>query len=127
MNKKVIAVNRVEKEVLDILKEEVDVTFFEDIHSTENHEFVHALQEADGVIGLDLQVNDDLLDLAPNVKIFSNVSVDYNNLDIEAMTKRNVMGTHTPGVLDGTVADNIFVLLVSSACIILGMIQFDKS
>lgn len=127
MNKKVIAVNRVEKEVLDILKEEVDVTFFEDIHSTENHEFVHALQEADGVIGLDLQVNDDLLDLAPNVKIFSNVSVGYNNLDIEAMTKRNVMGTHTPGVLDETVADTIFGLLVATARRIPVLDQYVKS
>lgn len=127
MGKKVIAVNRVEREVLDILKKEVDVTFFSDIQSTENQEFVTALQDADGVIGLDLQVNDELLDVAPNVKIFSNVSVGYNNLDIAAMTKRNVMATHTPGVLDETVADTVFGLLVATARRMPELDQYVKS
>lgn len=115
MKQKVIAVNRVEQEVLDILKKEVDVTFFTGIQSTENPEFITALKDADGVIGLDLQVDDALLDLAPNVKIFSNVSVGYNNLNIEALTKRNIMATNTPGVLDETVADTIFGLLIATA------------
>lgn len=115
MNKKVIAVNRVEQEVLNILEKEVDVTFFTGIKSTENPEFISALKNADGVIGLDLQVDDSLLDLAPNVKIFSNVSVGYNNLNIDALTRRKVMATNTPGVLDETVADTIFGLLVATA------------
>lgn len=115
MTKKVIAVNRVEQEVLDILEKEVDVTFFTGIKSTENPEFIAALKNADGVIGLDLKVDDTLLDLAPNVKIFSNVSVGYNNLNIDALTKRNVMATNTPGVLNETVADTIFGLLIATA------------
>lgn len=115
MRKKVVAVNRLEDEVLEMLEKIVDVTSFTGITSTENPEFVAALKEADGVVGLDLQVDDDLLDLAPNVKIFSNVSVGYNNLDIDALTRRKVMATNTPGVLDETVADTIFGLLIATA------------
>ncbi|HLR69854.1 MAG TPA: D-glycerate dehydrogenase [Pseudogracilibacillus sp.] len=115
MKKKVIAVNRLEQEVLEMLEDEVDVTFFSGIHSIENDKFVNALHDADGIIGLALQVNDKLLDLAPNVKIFSNVSVGYNNLDIDALTKRNIMATNTPDVLNETVADTIFGLLIATA------------
>jgi len=111
----VIAVNRLEQEVLEMLEDEVDVTFFSGIHSIENDKFVKTLHDADGIIGLALQVNDKLLDLAPNVKIFSNVSVGYNNLDIDALTKRNIMATNTPGVLNETVADTIFGLLIATA------------
>jgi len=115
MRKKVVAVNRVEPDVLEMLEKVVDVTSFTGITSTEDEEFVAALKDADGVIGLDLQVDDKLLDLAPNVKIFSNVSVGYNNLDIDALTRRKVMATNTPDVLNETVADTIFGLLIATA------------
>lgn len=115
MKKKVIAVNRLEQEVLEVLQQEVDVTFFTGITSIENHAFITALEEAEGIVGLALQVNDTLLDLAPNLKIVSNVSVGYNNLDVDALTKRNIMATNTPGVLDETVADTIFGLLIATA------------
>ena len=115
MKKKVIAVNRLEQEVLEVLQQEVDVTFFTGITSIENQTFITALKEAEGIVGLSLQVNDTLLDLAPNLKIVSNVSVGYNNLDVDALTKRNIMATNTPGVLDETVADTIFGLLIATA------------
>ncbi len=73
------------------------------------------LQEAEGIIGLELPVNDELLSHAPNLKIVSNVSVGYNNLDLEALKKRNIMATNTPEVLTDTVADTVFGILVATA------------
>lgn len=115
MRKKVIVVNRLEKEALDELKKHAEVSCFYNILSTENKEFVKKLKEADGIIGLGLQVDKKLLDLAPKLKIISNVSVGYNNLDIEELTKRNVMATNTPDVLTDTVADTMFGLLLATA------------
>ena len=115
MRKKVIVVNRLEKEALDELKKHAEVSCFYNILSTENKEFVKKLKEADGIIGLGLQVDKKLLDLAPKLKIISNVSVGYNNLDIEELTKRNVMATNTPDVLTDTVADTMFGLLLAMA------------
>lgn len=60
-------------------------------------------------------IDQELLDHAPNLKVVSNVSVGYNNFDVEAMKKRDVIGTHTPHVLDETVADLAFGLLLSTA------------
>ena len=45
----------------------------------------------------------------------SNVSVGYNNFDIEAMKKRGVLGTNTPSVLDETVADLVMGLMLAAA------------
>src|SRR5699024_6591524 len=44
-----------------------------------------------------------------------NVSVGYNNLDLDLMTKHNIMETNTPGVLTDTVADLGFALLMTIA------------
>lgn len=115
MKKKVIAVNRLEKEAKEMMQDKVDLSFFPNIDSLENEVFLAELQEAEGLINLDLNVNKQLLDHAPKLKIVSNVSVGYNNLDIDELTKRNIMATNTPGVLDDTVADAIFGLLIATA------------
>src|SRR5699024_4520312 len=39
----------------------------------------------------------------------------YNNLELADLTKRGVMGTHTPGVLDDTVADMAMGLMLATA------------
>lgn len=115
MRKKVIVVNRLEKEVLDGLEEKCDVTYFSTSSPLMDDNFKTALASAEGIIGLGLPVNNELLDLAPNVKIISNVSVGYNNLDIDEMTKRGIMATNTPDVLTDTVADTMFGLLLATA------------
>lgn len=115
MRKKVIVINRLEDEVLDRLKEHHDVKVFLNLASYDDPKFLNELKDASGIIGLDYQVNADLLDNAPNLRIVSNVSVGYNNLDIEELSKRGIMATNTPGVLTDTVADVIFGILVATA------------
>ena len=51
----------------------------------------------------------------PQLKIVSNVAVGYNNLDVAAGTRRGVMMTNTPGVLDDTTADFAWALLMAIA------------
>jgi gluconate 2-dehydrogenase len=74
-----------------------------------------ALAEADGFLTAGTRIDDGLLERAPRLKIVSNVSVGYNNFDLEAMKRRGVMGTNTPGVLDDTVADLIMALVLGTA------------
>ncbi|MBS4209363.1 D-glycerate dehydrogenase [Bacillus sp. FJAT-50079] len=61
------------------------------------------------------KIDGKLLDHAPKLKVVSNMSVGYNNFDVEAMKARNVIGTNTPYVLDNTVADLTFALILSAA------------
>lgn len=115
MNLKIIAYERLEKPVLESLKQKHDVRFFKNIDPRTDKEFLNFLKVADGIIGLDLLVDEDLLNKAPNLKIVSNVSVGYNNLDMDALTRHRIMATNTPGVLTDTVADMAFGLILSTA------------
>lgn len=78
-------------------------------------EMLKNLHDKEGILLSGTKVDTYLLDHAPKLKVVSNISVGYNNFDIEAMKKRNVIGTNTPGVLNDTVADLIFALMLASA------------
>lgn len=71
--------------------------------------------EAEGLLTTGGRIDDELFDHAPKLKVVSNVSVGYNNFDLEAMKRRKIIGTHTPGVLDETVADLAFALMLAAA------------
>jgi glyoxylate reductase len=50
----------------------------------------------------------------PGLRIVSNVAVGYDNIDVEAATRRGVLVTNTPGVLTDTTADFAFALLMAA-------------
>jgi len=60
-----------------------------------------------------MKVNEQLLAAAPKLKVISSMSVGYNHYDLEAMKARNIIGTHTPYVLDDSVADLVMGLMLS--------------
>ncbi|MCM3709112.1 2-hydroxyacid dehydrogenase [Sporosarcina luteola] len=78
-------------------------------------EFTSKLLTATGLIGRGLEVDARLLERAPLLKVVSNISVGYDNLDVEELTKRGIMATNTPDVLTETTADAIFGLLIATA------------
>lgn len=59
------------------------------------------------------KVNEELLQAAPKLKIAANVAVGFDNIDVAACTKRGVVATNTPGVLDETTADFAWTLLMA--------------
>jgi gluconate 2-dehydrogenase len=90
---------------------------YENYNPEENQrEFLlEKLHDKEGFLQSGIKIDNELLKSAPNLKVVSNISVGYNNFDTDAMKKRNVIGTHTPGVLNDTVADLIFALILSAA------------
>lgn len=73
------------------------------------------IEDVDGLLLVGGKVDQELLNCAPKLKVVSNISVGYNNFDLEAMKKRGVLGTNTPSVLDETVADLVLALVLASA------------
>lgn len=71
----------------------------------------------DGVISLLTdRIDDDLLAAAgPQLKIVANVAVGFNNVDVAAATRRKVLITNTPGVLDDATATLTMALLLATA------------
>jgi glyoxylate reductase len=61
------------------------------------------------------KVDAELLERCPKLKIISNYAVGFNNVDVEAATKRKVVVTNTPDVLTETTADLAWALLMATA------------
>ena len=67
------------------------------------------------VVLLTEKVDEELLAAAPRLRIASTVSVGFDNIDVPACTRRKVVATNTPGVLDDTTADFAWTLLMAVA------------
>ena len=80
------------------------------------NELVARLKGRQGLICLitDL-VDDGLLAACPDLRVVANVAVGFNNVDVEAATRRGVVVTNTPDVLTDTTADFAWALLMAAA------------
>jgi len=70
---------------------------------------------AAAVTGLADRIDDRVLSRAPHLKFVANVSVGYNNFDIDAMRVHGVAASNTPDVLTDTTADYAWALLMAAA------------
>ena len=61
------------------------------------------------------RIDEALLDAAPSLLVVSNMATGFDNVDVAAATKRNVLVTRTPGVLSETTADFAFALILAAA------------
>jgi len=71
------------------------------------HEDIEAL----AVVGE--RVDDETLDLFPNLRIVANYGVGYDSVDVGACAARGIVVTNTPGVLTAATADLAFALLLA--------------
>ncbi|HET7508133.1 MAG TPA: D-glycerate dehydrogenase, partial [Solirubrobacterales bacterium] len=61
------------------------------------------------------RVDEELLEAAgPQLRCVANVAVGYDNVDVEAAARREVVVTNTPGVLDDATADLTMALILAA-------------
>jgi len=74
-----------------------------------------ALSKVTALVGMarDAKVDRNLLTMLPHVKLIAICGVGYDGIDVEAAKEKNIVVTHTPGVLTNDVADLAFGLLLS--------------
>lgn len=77
------------------------------------------LEKATSAHGLFTMLTDDidgeLLAVARNLRVVSNMAVGVDNVDLEACTTAGIPVGHTPDVLTGTTADTAFALMLMAA------------
>ncbi|WP_289135912.1 D-glycerate dehydrogenase [uncultured Brevibacillus sp.] len=115
MKPKVIIYKKVEPAILEYVRDACEVVYFENIDDHTSASFYEELKTAEGLFGAGLKVDEELLEKAPQLKIVSNISVGYDNLDIAALNRRGIMATNTPDVLNETVADTMIGLMLAVA------------
>lgn len=77
--------------------------------------FDAALPRAQGLIGSSFPIDAAVIAAAPKLEVVSSVSVGVDNYDLAALHARHIVLAHTPGVLDETVADTVFALLMATS------------
>jgi glyoxylate reductase len=113
---KVFATHPLFEAARQILQERCDVEYWAKPERPPREEVLRRVNDKEGLICLLTEkVNDELLRAAPKLRIAANVAVGFDNIDVAACTKRGVVATNTPGVLDETTADFAWILLMAVA------------
>src|SRR6266576_3255018 len=113
---KVLATHRLFDPARTILQENCDAEYWEKQERPPREEVLRRVKDKEGLICLLTEkVDDELLQAAPKLRIAANVAVGYDNIDVPACTKRGVVATNTPGVLDETTADFAWTLMMAVA------------
>jgi glyoxylate reductase len=113
---RVYATHELFPEARTILDTKCDVEYWTQAERPSREEVLRRIKDKEGLICLLTEkINDELLRVAPKLRIVSNVAVGYDNIDLDACSKRGVVATNTPGVLDETTADFAWTLLMAVA------------
>ncbi len=113
---KIFATHGLFEEARTILDAACDVEYWSDPERPPREEVLRRVKDKEGLICLLTEkVNEELLRNAPKLRIAANVAVGFDNIDVSACTKRGVVATNTPGVLDETTADFAWTLLMAVA------------
>jgi glyoxylate reductase len=99
-----------------ILSAGCEVEYWTKPERISKEELFQKVKDKEGLVCLLTEkVNEELLRAAPKLRIAANVAVGFDNIDVPACTKRGVVATNTPGVLDETTADFAWTLLMAVA------------
>jgi glyoxylate reductase len=113
---KVLATHPLFDDACGILQESCDVEYWSKPERPTREEFLRLVKDKEGVVCLLTEkINEEMLRAAPKLRIASNVAVGFDNIDVPACTRRGVVATNTPGVLDETTADFAWTLLMAVA------------
>jgi glyoxylate reductase len=115
MKEKIYITRKLPVEIIDSLRERFSVRMWEEENKPVPREVLEKeVKDIDGLLCLLTEkVDSNLLNGSEKLKVISNMAVGYNNIDIQAASKRGIMVTNTPGVLTETTADLTFALLMA--------------
>lgn len=112
--KKILVFRELPPDQLARLQAAHDVTVADPRQPAQRPLFDAALAEAHGVIGSSFRFDAALIEHAQHLEVVSSISVGVDNYDLGALHARGIVLCHTPGVLDETVADTVFALLMAT-------------
>jgi lactate dehydrogenase-like 2-hydroxyacid dehydrogenase len=113
---RVYVTRRVPEAGIDLLREACEIEVWEGELPVPREVLMGKVSEIDGLYCLlTEQIDGELLDAAPRLRVVSNMAVGFNNIDVEACTARGIPVVNTLGVLTETTADCAFALLMAAA------------
>lgn len=116
MKPKVLITRKILPEALDYLKEHTDYEIGAINRNITKEEIIKKIKNKEGLLSLLVDnIDREVIDSAPSLKIIANCAVGYNNIDISYAKKKEILVTNTPGVLTETTADLTWALIFAVA------------
>jgi glyoxylate reductase len=113
---RIFVTRRLPGPALDRLSQEHDVEIWPDRLPPAYEELTQQVQQIDGLLStLSDRIDASLIDGATNLKAIANYAVGYDNVDVDAATRRGIPVGNTPDVLTDATADLAFALLLAAA------------
>ena len=117
MKKKVLVTRKLLKENEEKLKQLFDVKLNSKDELYTSDKILELSKDCDGILSaITDKFKKEIIDkLSPSVKIISNYAVGFGNIDVSAATKKNIIVTNTPEVLNDSTADIAILLLLGAS------------
>lgn len=117
MKQRIYITRKLPEEIVAPLRQSFDVRMWESAETVvPRATLLEEVQQAHALWTTITDIVDvEVLEKAAHLQIIANFAVGYNNIDVEEATKRNIVVTNTPDVLNETTADLTFALLLSTA------------
>ncbi len=116
MRPKVLIARQIFPQIVEKLRQHVDVTTNDEPVDWTRDELIARLQGHDGVfVAATEPIDATLVAACPQLKAVCSMAVGYNNIDVAACTARGITVTNAPDVLTETTADFGFSLMLAAA------------
>lgn len=116
MKQKVFISGMIPSVAYDMLSKEFDVTMHNDLRLLTKEEIINGVKNSDALLSLlSDNIDADIIQAAPNLKIIANYGAGFNNIDLKAATARKIPVTNTPAVSTNATAELTFGLLLAIA------------
>lgn len=112
MKQKLLVMRELENNIINHLSNYFEIDYQP---SCSKEQLLDSLENAQAILNYGVKIDEELIQRAPRLKLVSNISVGYDNFDIDAMKKAGIIGTHTPNVLNNCVVDLTFGLIITTA------------
>ena len=115
--KKVVITRNINPDMLQKLRKDFEVIVWEaDEQPMPREKFLAETQDAHAVLTmLSDKVDEEMLQNAPELKVVANLAVGFDNIDLAAAERHEVVIANTPDVLTETTAELAFTLMLTSA------------
>ncbi|WP_209124017.1 D-glycerate dehydrogenase [Alkalihalobacillus sp. BA299] len=116
MKPKVLVTRKLPGDGIERLREVADVEVHTGKEELTKEQLIQAVADKDAVISLLVnEIDAEVMDAAPHLKVISNYAVGFNNIDVNAAQERGIIVTNTPDVLTESTADLTWALLLAVA------------
>lgn len=100
-------------DILEYIGQYCDYRIWDSEENLSRAQLLEEVENVEGLLVMGRKIDAELIKRASLLKIVSNISVGYDNFDLEAMKDGGILGTNTPYVLDDTTADLVMGLILA--------------